>query len=205
MLKNKDWKKRVQPNLKQDEKNMRGFVKLFSFLLLIFLAIVVGIAITQKSYVLMGIASIGFLYTYFNWLNLSPRLYNYLHTTKKIIPIGVNTDRDYILKEICKTETPYGLPVMGIYNNYILNVPAYVLKEEGWIIFFYIRNGDFIIQYKPTSSYNRNRNTVKSKKRLVSFHNDLVRMFNFIINMQRRPFKNELDYIFENYNKVVNN
>ena len=204
MLKNPDWKKRVKPNLKQDEKNIRGFVKFFSILLLIFLSMVIIAGTIHKQYALVILGGIGFLYVFFSWLNLSPRIYNYLHQTKKIIPIGQSTDRDYILQEICKTETPYGLPVMGLYHNYILNVPAYILKEEGWIIFFYIRNGDFIIQYKPTKNFNGSRETLRSKRIVSSFHNDLVRMFNFVINMQRRPFKNELEYIFKNYNKVIN-
>lgn len=193
----KEWKRKIDPNIKNSDyliKRLLSFVSVF-FLIFLFFIIIYSIR-NRRSF--LGIFSlVCFVWTFYSWLSLNPKLHNQLRIQKKIVPIRNDIDIERFLVEILLLETPYGRPTIRQLEIGTLPVPTYIIKEAGYVVFFYIKNQEVVIYSRKLFRGGHSYEQTQRENKVFEFTQSLADLFSFYLNTNRLPVRSEFDKIFK--------
>lgn len=197
-MNDKQWKNQLAPKFKKEEKSLRFALSFIYIIGIIALISFFYTSYQKDSYVACFIISLGIIYSIVKLLSLQTSLYNKIHKSKKIIPIGNDKNLKNVLTIISKTETPVGLPKVGVIGNIALSTPTYILKNFGIVIYFYIRKGNIILKGKRVMRINNPAFDKVAKSALKLYMDDISNMFTLIVNKQTALSKEDIEKLFKN-------
>ncbi len=201
MKKKNEWELKTQPNLDQKELNIRSFLSIFAGIMFAVTLFLMTMAADQRKYILFLVFFAVLLTLYFSWLKLNHKMYNRFKSKKKIIPVKSDFNLTGFLNVIMNTQTPFGTPKLGLQDEGIFRLPTYILKDYGWVVYFYYKNQNIFSKKKRFKFENTIKNDVANDKVVSLFQSDLVDYFCFVINEGRKPKKDEMDRLFKNLPK----
>lgn len=193
-MKNKEWYKKLEIKAGREEEAIRKFLRFFSFVLLIVISLIFITALAYRQFGIALVILLCFILIFSSWLKLNPKLYNKIYSKKKIIPFREDRDIESTLKNIYAVDTLFGMPFVGMVQNNVLTFPTYMVSNTGYVVYFYLKNNNFYIRQRKI-----NLKTPTKADQLTTevFQKELLDMFAFIINMERMPFENEVNMLFE--------
>lgn len=190
----KKWKYLITPHISSKDKIYRN---IFSIIALLFFFVSVYLlfsALLEQSYALAIIYAMVMFAALSSWVYLHPAVYNDFFMRTKIIPLQRPIKLKKLFEEVSSIRTPYGCPLMGIIPDVKEPVAVYRIIDLNWVVFFYIRNDDIIIDSRYLGTKELNPEEVDW---VLVFIQQLADMFSFIENTGEVPDDEDIVRIFK--------
>lgn len=189
----KAWNYVITPHVPKKNKLMQFIFSVIAIIIALIAVYFLLDFLLKENYAVALICCFVMVASLSSFVYLHPAIYNEFFSRTKIIPLDKKTNTKALFEEVSTIKTTYGTPLMGLVEGIKEPVAVYRIIDYNWIVFFYIKNDEIIIDSRYQSPDEMDMNETDW---VLIFIQQLANMFSFIENTGNIPDDKEIAKLF---------